>query len=290
MKRLRSLSSPAFWLLGLTASFIAIHLSLVWHTLSPSFLAMSLLFWLSALALVWNQRQGLNLKTGVFASLLGTTLLALLLLLISTAITGDNFVRVYPFLAALGLALLASGFQGLRQYWQPLVLLFFLGIPEVLLSYSWLSSSTDISAATARLSTVMLWYSGFNVVRQGVNIYLPGGSVEVYPGCSGLELMMQLLGLSVLVLILLPLRWTWVQKIGLPLVAMAIAFIVNGVRVALMAILVAQGQKGAFDYWHNGTGSLLFSGIAVLLFVFFVQWILQQHTAPVPESVENEPS
>jgi cyanoexosortase A len=290
MKHLRSLSSPAFWLLGVTASFIAIHLSLVWHTLSPSFLAMSLLFWLSAATLVWNQRHGLNLKTGVFASLLGTTLLALLLLLISTAITGDNFVRVYPFLAALGLALLASGFQGLRQYWQPLVLLFFLGIPEVLLSYSWLSSSTDISAATARLSTVMLWYSGFNVVRQGVNIYLPGGSVEVYPGCSGLELMMQLLGLSVLVLILLPLRWTWVQKIGLPLVAMAIAFIVNGVRVALMAILVAQGQKGAFDYWHNGTGSLLFSGIAVLLFVFLVQWILQQHTAPVPESVENEPS
>lgn len=285
MKQLRTLSSPAFWLLGVTASFIAIHLSLTWHNLSPSFLAMSLLFWLSAANLVWNQRHGLNLNAGVFASLVGTTLLALLLLLNSTAITGGNFLRAYPFLAAVGLALLASGFQGLRQYWQPLVLLFFLGIPEALLSYL-----TDFSLATARLATVMLWYSGFDVVRQGVNIYLPGGSVEVYPGCSGLQSMMQLLGISVLVLILLPLRWTWVQKIGLPLVAMVIAFIVNGVRVALMAILFTQGQRDAFDYWHLGNGSLIFSGIAVLLFVFLVQWLLRHHTPPVAESVENESS
>jgi cyanoexosortase A len=285
MKHFRSLSSPAFWLLGMTASFIAIHLSLAWHTLSPSLLAMSLLFWPSAAALVWNQRHTLSLKTGVFASLLGAILLALLLIIISTAITGGNFLRAFPFLAAIGLALLASGFQGLRQYWQPLILLFFLGIPEVLVSYL-----TDISEETARLATAMLWYSGFNAVRQGVNISLPGGSVEVYPGCSGLESMMQMLGLSVLALILLPIRWSWVQKIGLPLAAMAIAFIVNGVRVALMSILFTQGKRDSFEYWHLGNGSLIFSAIAALLFVLLMQWILQNHTTPVSESGENEAS
>lgn len=285
MNLIRSLSSISLWLLAVTASFIAIHLSRAWQTLSPSFLVMSLLFWSSAAALVCNQRHTLSLKTGIFASLLGSTLLALLLLLISTSITGDNFLRVYPFLAAIGLAMLASGFQGLRQYWQPLTLLFFLGIPEVLVSYL-----TDISEATARLAAGMLWYSGFNAVRQGVNISLSGGSVEVYPGCSGLESMMQMLGLSVLALILLPIRWTWVQKFGLPLAAMAIAFIVNGVRVALMAILFTQGKRDSFEYWHLGNGSLLFSAIAALLFVLLMQWILQSHTAPVSESGENEAS
>jgi exosortase/archaeosortase family protein len=41
-----------------------------------------------------------------------------------------------------------------------------------------------------------------------------------------------------------------------------------------MAILVAQQQMAAFDYWHEGDGSLVFSLIAVLLFGLFCWFLL----------------
>jgi len=43
-----------------------------------------------------------------------------------------------------------------------------------------------------------------------------------------------------------------------PIVAVLVAFVVNGVRVALMAILVAYSSQEAFEYWHTGTGSEIF--------------------------------
>ena len=265
-----SIPSLKLWLLAITTSVSLIHLILSWRTVGTSFVAMSLLFWVSAAALVRIQRNSLSLESGFLSSGLGAMLLLSLLVLTRSAMIGDNFLRVYPFWAAVGLALLSSGFKGSQQFSQPLTLLFFLGVPEVCFSYL-----IDISEVTARLSTVMLWHCGFNAVRQGVNISLSGSSVEVYAGCSGLQLMMQMLGLAVFVLIMLPLRWSWIHKIGLPLVAMLIAFLVNGVRVGLMTVLYTQGQRDAFDYWHLGNGSLLFSGVAALLFILLVQRITQ---------------
>ena len=46
-------------------------------------------------------------------------------------------------------------------------------------------------------------------------------------------------------------------------VSFALFFLVNGVRVALMAVLVALSDGEAFEYWHLGDGSLIFSAIAV---------------------------
>jgi exosortase/archaeosortase family protein len=48
-----------------------------------------------------------------------------------------------------------------------------------------------------------------------------------------------------------------------------LGFIVNGIRVALMAILVASSNKSAFTYWHGGDGSLIFAIISMVLFGIF---------------------
>ncbi|MEO1622255.1 MAG: cyanoexosortase A, partial [Cyanobacteria bacterium J06632_3] len=122
----------------------------------------------------------------------------------------------------------------------------------------------DISLLTAKFSAFVLWAFGFEVTRQGVWILLPTGSIEVYNGCSGIRMIFQLVGIAWLMLALVPMRWT--HKIGLPIVAVLIGFVINGVRVALMAVLVALGNTAGFDYWHLGTGSLVFSAIAVLIF------------------------
>ena len=127
------------------------------------------------------------------------------------------------------------------------------------LAYLW-----DISPLTARLANFILWLMGFDVVRQGVWLILPTGSVEVYTGCSGVKTILQLIGLSWVVLTII--KTSWKPKLYLPIAAIFLGFIVNGFRVALMAILIALADSAGFDYWHTGTGSLIFSGISVLLF------------------------
>ncbi|MBW4672015.1 MAG: cyanoexosortase A [Cyanomargarita calcarea GSE-NOS-MK-12-04C] len=269
---IQQLKSSQFWLLGIAASLIAIHLTLTLRANNSNLLGSSFLFWGVISSLIWEERHKLNLSSGIFSSLLGISIIAIVLLKTASLISFGGFLYLLPFIFAIALALLASGFQGLRQYQAQLLTLFFLGVPKLLPP-----SLTDISIFTAKFSSFVLWYSGFNVVRNDVNIHLPTGSVEVYSACSGTEAVFQLLGLAILFLLMFP--QNLIRKIFIPVVAIILAFIVNGLRVALLAILVANGQQKAFQYWHHGDGSLIFSLIAVLLFGLFC-WLLMRMNAP----------
>ncbi len=272
-----SLSSPAFLLLVLGVAVIAIHLTLMFKTGSSDRQITSTLFWLTAAYLIWERQDRLEFQTGLVASVFGALLLAMLLLK-STGYCEDSFLIGYPFLAGIALALIASGFRGLRIYWRELVLLFFSGIPEVLLS-----KLTDPAPITAQFASSMLWYSGYAVTQRGIYLDLPGGSIEVYSGCSGVVAMTQLLGMSVLFLMLLPLPWKWFQKLILPVAAIAIGFLVNAMRVSLMAILVAQKQMKAFEYWHDGSGSLVFSVIGTFVLVILLKILIELFAPKLPQ-------
>ena len=258
---LRLLRNVRYWLLAITAGCIAIHITLVWRTDNSSLLGTSLLFWGGVASLLWGKRHSLKLESSWTSSLFGFFILGLVLLK-SLSITGGYFLRIAPFALGISLILLASGFRGFRQFWQELTLTFFLGGHEVLLD-----SSIDLSELTARFSTLLLWSLGFNVHRQGVNIYLPGGGVGVYDGCSGLTLIAQLVGIAVLFLITVPTHWRLIKGLMVVLFSVGLAFFMNGIRVALMAVLVASGDPDTFDYWHVGQGSLLFALLAVFLFL-----------------------
>ena len=266
--QLIAIPSTRFWLLFLGAELVSIHLTLVWRTNITNLLVISFVFWLTVLQLIWSRNQQLKLETGLFASMLGGILLSLLLF---KSMTGQGqFLYVYPFIAGIGLSLLASGFRGLGEYRQELFLLFFLGVPQGILA-----SLFDPSPLTARCAAALLWYLGHPVTLQGIVLFLPGGSIEVYSACSGLELMTNQLSISVLSLALLPLPWSWGQKLLLCCAAVIIGFVVNASRVVLMAILVAQGQAAAFEFWHTGKGSLIFSGIAALLLVLLIAMLVK---------------
>jgi cyanoexosortase A len=265
---IKPLKSSKFWLLGIATGLVAIHLNVTSRLGDANFLSMSALFWLVVSLLVRKKHNSLSLESGVLSSCLGATLIAAILLKI-TSLTGGHFIRLYPLISGVGLALLASGLKGFKQYWQELLVLFFLGVPNILLS-----SLIDISAFTAQFTAFILWYLGFEVSRQGVDVILPKGGIEVYAGCSGLESMTHLLSLAVLYLIMFPTDWT--KKVLVPIVAVSLAFVINGVRVALMAVLTASSNLEAFEYWHTGNGSVIFSMISVLLFGLFCLFLIRQ--------------
>jgi cyanoexosortase A len=273
-------TSPAFLLLVLSTAVIAIHLTLIFKIGSSDRQITSMLFWATAAYLIWERHEKLQLQTGAVASTIGGIAI-LLLLLKCTGYCEESFLIGYPFIASIALALLASGFGGLRSYWREILLLFFAGIPEVLMA-----KFTDPSPITAQFASSMLWYGGLPVTRKGIYLMLPGGSVQVYSGCSGVVAMTQLLGMAVLFLMLLPLPWKWYQKLIIPVAAVAIGFLVNAMRVSLMAILVSQRQMDAFNYWHDGSGSLVFSVIGTGFLVLLV-WLLIKVFDPKPPAQEE---
>lgn len=264
-----SLKNSKFWFLGIATGLIAIHLTLTSRANDASLLGTSALFWVAVWSLLWSRRNDLSLDSGVFSSFWGNLLIALVLLK-SIFVSGyDPFLRISPLISALGVALLASSFKGLKQYWRELLILCFLAP-----SPGTLSLLIDTSTFTAQFATAILWYLGFEVSRQGVYVTLPTGSIEVYPGCSGIESMLHLLGLAVLFLVMFPTNW--LEKILVPIVAILVAFVVNGVRVALMAVLAASSNPQALEYWHKGDGSLLFSMISVVILGLFCLFLLRQ--------------
>jgi cyanoexosortase A len=236
-------------------------------------MAINVVFGGAVVYLLWEKRKSLRLQSGIFPSLLGLSIIISILLKSLFVLKHpmiNGWLLLSPFLIGLSLALLASGFRGLSQYRRELLLLFFLGMPKLLLR----ALPIDFAVFTAKSAVFFLWYMGFEVAHQDVDIRLPAGTVEVFPDCSGIESMAYMLSLAVLVSGLLSLSWS--KSALVTGVATLIGFMVNAVRVALMAVLVAGSQRDAFEYWHEGSGSLIFSMISVLLFSLFCFFLLRQ--------------
>ena len=259
MRRLKLIKNLPFWLLSLAAGSIALHLSLTWRSENNDLFSCSLLFWIAVSYLIWEKRDRLNLESDIFSSFFGLSLITLVLFKSMHLFGDDVFLRISPFLSVLGLGLLASGFKGLKQYWQELLLFGFIAVP-----WESIYLFIDLSLLTAKFATFVLWLLGFEVSRQGVLVILPTGSIEVYDGCSGLRMILQLLGIALIFVLIV--ADSCKQKILLPILAIILGFVVNGVRVALMGVLVALSDQEAFKYWHLGNGSLIFSLIAVMIF------------------------
>lgn len=272
----RPLQNTQFWLLAIAGSLIAIHLSLSWRS-DPNLtqLSMSILCWGAVFSLLSDKRHTLSFKSDIFSTFLGLLLIAFVLLRSVMMTSFDTVFELSPFLAGLGLAMLASGVKRLPQYWQELLVILVLHLPLHLL----VNRIGILSLLTAKFATAILTYLGYEVHRQGVFMFLPpSGSVEVAAGCSGWESIFPLLKLSVLFLVMFPTKLA--AKILVPLAAVLIAFIVNSVRVAIMAALVAYSQPDTFKYWHTGTGSQIFFLISTLLFGTFCYFVSQKKDQP----------
>lgn len=253
-------------LLGIGTCLIAIHLGIAWKGDYSNLFGSSIVFLAAISSLIWDRRHSLHLESGIIASICGSLLIALVFL-ISLFVTNSGLVLyVFPLIAAFGLALLASGFKGLKQYWVELFALFCLAASKVLTPYI-----TDISPITAKFTALLLWCTGFKFEMSGQKILTETGGIDVYPGCSGMESIIQMLGLALIFMIMFSLNNK--QKIFATIVAASLAFIVNAVRVALMAVIVSNGDQKAFVYWHEGDGSATFSIATVILFGLFC-WLL----------------
>ncbi|WP_299408428.1 cyanoexosortase A [Acaryochloris sp. IP29b_bin.148] len=266
---------PAFVLLGLSGVLFAIYCTVTLRADKFAHLAMSLVFLCAALSNLWDNRLSLKLGTNALSIAIGSGLVGAVLYQSWQPPTG-LYLGFAPFIVALGMMGLASGVQALGQYQVELVTLFCLGVPKLLLKIL-----PDISPLTAQFSTYLLWYSGFSVQLTDNVIRLPDGAVRVVPSCSGLNLITYMLAITAIFLLMFPLPIT--AKIWAPFVAVMLGFFINGIRVALLALLSTKNNPALFDYWHSNEGALLFVMLTVVLFGLFCWWIVRQTELNLPK-------
>jgi len=267
------LKTSEFWLLAIAAGLAVIHITLIMKAEDANLQGMSMVFWLAAGSVLWAKKESLKLESDIFSSFFGATLIVLVLIK-SITLTGDDpFLKISPLISGVSVGLLASGFKGLKQYWQEILCLGLLAIPSGPIGIIF-----DPSPITAKISAVMMWYLGFNVQAKGTTIVLDGEPVvQVLEACSGLEAMMYLLKLSIVSLFMFPLASKWKQVL-VPVAAVLTAFLVNCVRVIVLTLIVAWEKEEAFEYWHTGNGSLLFTMISVFLLGFLCMYLSKQET------------
>ncbi len=242
---------------------VVVHLGLVfWHQTSAQ-LGITVICWYAVITLVLSDWRRFDLSSLPAEKFLGFLLLLFALssvFWISDA--RESFLFVYPLLGATGLGLLASGIRGMRRCWRELVILFCLGIPR-----GFISDWVDLSGVTARVAGFGLWHGGWELRLAGTTIIMPGGSVTVDKGCDGTGVISYLICVGVVFVFLFPVRGA---KRGVALaLAPVLAFFTNVLRIMALALMEAAGRHEAFEYWHNGSGSLLWTMLPVLLFGLF---------------------
>ncbi|MEC4987204.1 MAG: cyanoexosortase A [Oscillatoria sp. PMC 1068.18] len=282
---LKKLPSSQLYLGGLAVALAVFHLILSGKVVSDIDRAIvSVLFWTAIICLLWRKRDELNLDSDIFSSFVGSILLGLILVKsLNLFWFESSFLKIVPFCLSLSFGLLASGFRGLKQYWREFILIMLLSLPDLYLETA-INKYLPISILTAKNASFMLWYLGFDVVRNGVQVILPNGAVEVFHPCTGTASIILLFKLTIVFLLVFPTNK--IQKFLLPLVSIGIGFLGGVIRVAVMALVVSNEQ--AFEYWHGHQGASIFSTISIVLFGIICQYLLQQNLRDNAKSQEVE--
>lgn len=266
------------------------YMGLIWSIHDIAHLGMSALFIAATGLVLWEAPDDDLTKARPWESVLG----ALLLLGVALAIPwlwmqGLNSaerhpLRLIPFGILFGGLLAFRGWTGVRQQGMALAILFFLGGPHLIMW--WLEIPDLLAQWGAKWAGFLLWYTGTTVVSQGANLFLEGGGILVTPECAGSDILTYLLGIAFIALVLYPLPQ---RRFGLVLgSAMLIAFFVNVIRIALLAVLNTYPEKDMFHYWHTSEGAQVFGVIALAAFALFYMLLgkVMRKGSPPPGAVE----
>ena len=275
-----------FLLLASLAGSGFFYLNLIWKTTENiDQLTINILFFMAIFWLLWRKKTKINLKSNLFSSLIGLSLLiATIIKTISLFTFEYNLLSLMPFFVGISLALIASSFRGLGQYSQELFFAWFLFFPTGVIG-NFIDNLVKITVLNAKLASYFLYYLGFNVTNQGneVLLSLPNlgnyKAIVDYP-CAGVPMILLLLKLSLLLISFFPVKR--LQSLTIPLVSIAIGFLLGVIRVCILTLVIPEQVK--FNYWHGSQGSQIFSTLAILIFSTYAYWLLNKEGLLEPQS------
>jgi cyanoexosortase A len=275
------------WLL--LAALVATQNIAVFHTSqSANVTVLAVLIWGGALICIEDQIEVLHPRPGLLGGVVGSLLLLWVLARTATIVHWDGMLFVLAPLAGLALTLLCCSPRAIGRFREALLCLLMLPGYALLIR---MLPERPLSLLTARGAGLWLDILGLNPEVSDRTVMLPGGGVQVLAQCNGLDMISQILCVGLIFLLAFPLR----SKKSRLLVIMAaplLGLLTNTMRIALLAGFAGFGQgKGTplFTFFHDDTGSLVFSGLAVFLYGLLYMNRLERELPPLPPEVSERP-
>jgi cyanoexosortase A len=230
--------------------------------------------WVGVLFVLWERRAATALRSALAWRLLGAAAVVVSLGVLARSPAYRAPDRVLPLLAGLGLFLAASGLGG---WWRERTPLLLLGLPVM----NPLPEAIRNAVAPTQVAT---WFAmmigrafGYPMTADGTILRVPGGTLDVLNGCSGVVSVSRLFVLAVLVVALFPTNAR--QRVALFASAVLVGFLVNAARVAVLGVAVAGEEEARFAFWHDGLGATAFSTATTVL-AGIVWWLALMFLAP----------
>lgn len=180
------------------------------------------------------------------------------------------------FVLLVGGFLYLRGTAFTRVMWFPLAYIaFMIPVPEGLTDMVGFPLQLYASASTAHLLNLL----GIDVVRNGVNLSVPGFDFEVAAACSGMSSLVALVGVTAVFAYIttLPNKYRW----GLFALSLPIALVANVVRISTIALVgYSVGADAAIDIYHDWSSPILFMVAIMLLFALSrgFEWLNDRRT------------
>lgn len=205
--------------------------------------------------LLWMRRDAFARAAGR-GTAWGLALVGLALLGHILSIRAGVFMtQGYSFVLLLyGLALLYFGAPATRAIWFPLAYLFFmLPVPPFLMRHL----SFRLKDFAAKAGAAAAHRIGIPLVRTGMTIHMPGGSLRIADPCSGLRSLVALVALGALFAFLS--RGPLWKRIVLFLSAFPLAVVANIARISVLCVVAdVWGVETATGLFHDFSGFFLF--------------------------------
>lgn len=257
----------SLWLL-LAALLFCWNTILLWlGNVSPDTQVLNLLLWLGCMISLEDRIQELWPKPSRASFIAGAVLVTITLLRGDWTTTGeDRFFYLFLPLAVTALSLLSRPIGHLRMFLVPILISLLLPLSRVLFAAHPLFTPTITTLAWINLSIL-----GFSPHIEIPFVYLQNASVEVGGNCTGIDQIIFTLCVALIFLMVFPLR-RWLHRLLVIGLAIATALFVNVQRISLLAWLVNLPEdrgKGAFKFFHDSAGGLVFSLVSVSI----VGWV-----------------
>lgn len=217
-------------------------------------------------------------KQPTLSSPWGTTLivLAMLLHIVGNLLDVAILSGVSIFVFLIGACLCFRGVAFARVMWFPLAyIVFAIPVPEGLTDMVGFPLQLYASASTAGLLSLL----GIEVIRNGVNLSVPGFDFEVAAACSGMSSLVALVGVTAVFAYTtkLPNRYRW----ALFALSLPIALAANVVRISTIAVVgYSIGAGAAVSIYHDWSSPILFTVAILLLFIINrgFEWLSERRT------------
>lgn len=242
----------------------------------PSTTLLCVVVWGGAVICFEDQLDNLTLRPTKASLITGVTLLVYANLRGVATLSLDSVAYALPVVQGFGLALLARPISKLRIFSGSLVVLALLPLEPILDTK--LIPEEALSVLTGRITQFFLLLIGENPSALGRTVQLGGSAVSIGAVCSGIDLIAQLTTIACVFAIAFPLR-NKIHAAMYVLLTPAFAVVMNAWRIVVLALVNSTewgNKENIFDFFHSGSGSFVFAGVAAILMGYAYMYLVNR--------------